>query len=112
MAIYHYLVLTRAVVGQAQPFADWYDHQHIPDCLRVAGVTGARRFTILNQVFSPHEDAPVGSSGFDSLAIYEFETDDPVALAFHLHSIAGTEAMPISPAFDRTATTKFLAIDA
>lgn len=43
MATYHYIVLTRAVAGEEQAFADWYDDQHIPDCLRVAGVTGARR---------------------------------------------------------------------
>ncbi|NBW06662.1 MAG: hypothetical protein EBR82_01390 [Caulobacteraceae bacterium] len=112
MATYHYLVLTKAVEGQEQAFADWYDDQHIPDCLRVAGVTGAKRYKILNQVLSPTETTPTQASSFDSLAIYEFETDDPTALAFHLLSIAGTEAMPLSPAFDRTGTVKFMAVDA
>jgi hypothetical protein len=109
VATYHYIVLTRAVAGEEQAFADWYDDQHIPDCLRVAGVTGARRYRILDQVLSPADDAPTQPAPFDSLAIYEFETEDPVALAFHLLSIAGTAAMPLSPAFDRAGTVKFMA---
>ena len=112
MAVYHYLVLTQAIEGQAQACAEWYDDQHIPDCLRIAGVTGARRYRLLDQVLSPDSASPTQPPPFDSLAIYEFETDDPVALAFHLLSLAGTQAMPLSLAFDRTATVKFLAVEA
>lgn len=112
MATYQYLVLTRAFEGREPEFGAWYDDQHIPDCLKVSGVTSAKRYKILSQVMAPTDAAATQSAPFDSLAIYEFETDDPVALARQLSALAGTEAMPLSPDMDRTATVKFMAIAA
>ena len=103
------VVLTRAKPGRRAEFEHWYDRQHIPDCLRVPGIVGARRWSIGDGLRSAAAGLPVEPAGWDALAIYELETDDPVALARDLIGRAGSADMPSSDALDRTSIVKFVA---
>lgn len=94
MAIYQYIVLTSAKPGQLEEFEHWYDNQHLQDVVRVPGVKAAKRYRMLNIIRDEVEPAP-----WNSLAIYELETDDPVGVARELTALAGSPAMPVSDAF-------------
>jgi len=96
MATYYYVVLTSAKPGRQDDFHAWYDNQHMPDVKNVPGVKGARRYKLLNAV----ENHEAVDSPWDSLAVYEFDTDDPLALAKSLSTMAGSDAMPMTDSID------------
>ena len=109
MKTYYYLVLTRAAPGKEDEFHKWYDEQHLPDCMKVPGVVSAKRFKIENEVGPSTEGSQVLKAPYDAVAIYEFETDDPVAVARELSARAGTDAMVMTEAVDRAASIKYVA---
>ena len=110
MARYQLVVLTRAKPGRRVAFERWYDKRHIPDCLKVQGVVGAQRFSLLHGMGAAEAGLPVETAAYDSLAIYEFETDDPDALARDLIGLAGTPEMRSSDDLDRDGIVKFVAV--
>src|SRR5271155_5226362 len=99
MAKFVYTVFSAPVAGREQEFNHWYDKQHLGDVLRVPGFVAARRFTLTPRQEGEH--APY-------LALYEIESDDPMATLAELRSRAGTPAMPISPALDATRVSAVL----
>ena len=94
MTKYMFVVLTNAVAGEDEAFNRWYTEVHLPDVLRVEGFTAAQRFR-----FRPREGGR--DSPYRYMALYEVETEDLEAAQKRLKAIAGTDAMPWSPAFDR-----------
>lgn len=98
MAIYYYVVLTKATPGREEEFHDWYDAQHLPDCVRVPGVTRARRYR-LTRAFGP--GAVPQELQFDSLTMYEMDVDDPEVVAREMSARAGTDAMPLTDSLAR-----------
>lgn len=96
MATYYYVVLTSAKPGQLEEFHRWYDEQHIPDVVNVPGVKSAKRFKLLNAV----ENHEAVESPWNSLALYEFDTDEPLALAKLLSTMAGSSDMPMTDSID------------
>lgn len=109
MATYFYAVLTKAAEGRAEEFHDWYDNQHLGDCVHVPGVKSAKRYRLLYSVGPSKDGSKVEEGGFDSLALYEIESDDPLAVARELSDRAGSEAMPMTDAIDRWAAVKYVA---
>ncbi len=103
----YYIVLTRAKPGREEAFHDWYDGRHLDDCLRLPAVRSARRFRLAHGL-----DAALGPcpAPFDSLALYEIDSDDPDAVARELAAMAGTEVMPLTEALDRPATVRAIAV--
>ncbi|MBV9509842.1 MAG: hypothetical protein JO303_06135 [Caulobacteraceae bacterium] len=89
-----FLVFTNAVEGEDDAFNEWYEHQHLPDLLKVEGVSAAQRFAM--------KPAPEDAAQFPwkYLAIYEIDHTDIPAFQAALGKIAGTSAMPLSPALD------------
>jgi len=112
MAIYHYVVLTKSIPGQIEEFDTWYDGRHLPDAVAFPGIRAAKRYKILHSLNSVAEGMQPVDSPFDSVAIYEMETDDPDQLARDLIAQAGTPAMPLCDAYDRSATVKYVAVAA
>ena len=107
MPRYQYIVLTKSIPGQIDQFDDWYDGQHLPDAVRFPGIKAAKRYKLLHGLNSSMERI---ERDFDSIAIYEMETDDPDQLARDLIAQAGTPAMLLSDAYDRSATVEYVAI--
>lgn len=110
MAKFFYVVLSKAAEGQEEEFHEWYDAQHLPDCVKVEGVTAARRYRVLHEVGPAPAGSPELKAPFDSVALYELECEDPTAVARHLSALAGTDAMKMTSAIDRTASVKYVAI--
>ena len=106
MATFFYVVLTKATPGKEAEFHEWYDAQHLPDCVNVPGVKAAKRYRLLHAVGA---NAAVEDFELDSLALYEMETDDPVAVAKELSARAGTPAMVMTDAVNRAASVKVVA---
>jgi hypothetical protein len=97
VASYKFLVLTNATPGMEDEFERWYRERHLPDVLDVPGFVSAQRFRLA--------DAGSGElSGFEFLAIYDVESDDPQAALEQLRARAGTDRMVLSPAMDPKAS--------
>jgi hypothetical protein len=109
MARYTYICFTKATPGEEEAFHDWYDAQHLADCVNVPGVISAKRYRLL---YGVGLGSVVKDSEFNSVALYELETDDPVAVAREMSARAGTEVMPLVSACDRDASVKYVAIAA
>lgn len=92
MTAYKIIVLSNAVAGREAEFTAWYENRHLPDLLAIPGFASAQRFRILGSF----------TSGVDrqSLTECEIETDDLEATLGLLQSRLGTDALPMSEAFD------------
>jgi hypothetical protein len=75
-------------------------------CMRLPEVRSARRFRLDHGLSAGLEPQP---APFDSLALYEIESEDPDAVARALAGMAGTLSMPLSEALDRSATMRAIA---
>ena len=106
MARYTYIVLTRAVAGRDEEFHHWYDNQHLADCVALPEITSARRLRVLTGIDAATQP---GEPAFHSVALYEIESDAPVAVAQALSRMAGSAAMPMTEAFDRSGSMRMVA---
>ena len=88
MARFKMMVLSNPVGEQDEEFNRWYDEVHLDDVFEVPGVVGAERYRFRS------------GEGWKYLAIYDLDCDDPAQVEQELLARAGTEAMPLSEAFD------------
>jgi hypothetical protein len=93
MALYRLVVLTNAVDGRDADYNTWYTDQHLSDVLKVPGFVGAQRFKLVATMTK--------GSQFEYLAIYDVETDDPVAAVAALKARSASGTMVMSDALDR-----------
>jgi hypothetical protein len=68
----------------------WYDSVHIPDVLKVNGVTAASRYRVAPSMMGGSPEGP------QFMAIYEVEVDDPKDFYDALGKAAADGAMPMS----------------
>jgi hypothetical protein len=97
MARHILLVLTEPVAGMEDEYNDWYSNTHLRDVLKLDDFVSAQRFEHVKK-----HDEDVALRRY--LAIYEAETDDVRATYARLAAVGGTDAMPMSPAFDAPRT--------
>jgi hypothetical protein len=90
VARYQMVVMSNPVDGQEADYNKWYDEQHLKDVLAVDGIVSAQRYKV----------ADLRPADHSYMAVYEIDTEDLGATMGQLGSRAGTDAMPISPAFD------------
>ena len=88
MAHFKLVVMSDALDNRDDEFNNWYDNIHLKDVLAVDGIVAAQRFKLLS------------GDKWKYLALYELECDDPLPVVERLQSLAGTDVMPISDAFD------------
>ena len=104
MTRHQLVILTKAKPGQQDEFNRWYDEQHIPDVLRVPGVVGVQR----HRVAAVTTYVEGGMPSWESLAIYEIESDDPQAVHDEIRRRANTPDMPLTEALDGSFTTQVM----
>jgi len=106
MKTYRFLALSIPKPGCEQEVEHWYDHQHIPDCLRLEGFIAAQRFRI--------DEQPVGTAvpGWKIMVIYEISTDDIAATMAQIARVARTPAMPMCEGMDMTTSLRLIAAPA
>jgi hypothetical protein len=105
MAIFQYVILVSAKPGKLAEFEHWYDNEHLRDVCNVPGVRSAKRYRLLNTYTAEYA---VEAAPWNSLAIYELDTDDPLALALKIKSLAGTAAMSMTSAIDKDSMVKII----
>ncbi|WP_242130321.1 hypothetical protein [Sphingobium sp. Sx8-8] len=103
MATYRMVVITKAADGRVDDLARWYDDQHLPDLLRVPGIVAAERHS-LRQI-----GAPPGMEAYDFMAVYTFETDDPMTVLAECGRRLGTLDMPRDCSLDSSKTMTWIA---
>jgi hypothetical protein len=90
VAHYEVVVLSNPVEGREDEYNRWYDEQHLKDVLAVDGIISAQRYKTAGPTPNP----------FAYMAVYGVETDDLSAMLGDIGARAGTDRMPMSPAFD------------
>jgi hypothetical protein len=93
---YIFVVQTNPVPGREAEYNDWYTKVHLPDLVKVPGIVSAQRFEVAAQNTTP--------TPYRYLAIYDIVTTDLAATQKAMAAMAGTAAMPISPALDTAHT--------
>jgi hypothetical protein len=101
MARYQLVVLSNPVDGQEDEYNRWYDEQHLKDILAVDGVVSAQRFKASELIPTTH--------GY--MAVYSLETDDVARVMGELGAKTGTDAIPMSEAFDQANSKATLYAD-
>ena len=103
MARYHYVILSRAQAGQEAAYRRWYAEQHLPDVARQPGVVSAKLFApVVQTVYDL--DAPA----WTLMTLYELECDDPAATTAAIKALAGTAAMPMTDALDKSGMVQVI----
>ncbi|GLR67440.1 hypothetical protein GCM10010909_21210 [Acidocella aquatica] len=97
MARYQYVILSRAKAGQEEEYVRWYRDQHLADVARLPGVVNGRLFSQDWQ-----KDYDLGPPQYCLIAIYELETEDPVATVDGIRVLLGSTAMPSTDALDKS----------
>lgn len=92
--------------GREAELEEWYDHQHIPDCLKLDGFVAAQRFRIDQQ--------PVGAAvpAWKVMVIYDVETDDIDNTMAQIARVVRTPKMPMTDALDLSTALRFIAVPA
>lgn len=91
------VALTNPVEGREDEYNDWYNRIHLADLMKVPGVTGARRYRVVD---SQHVD---NGQPWKYCAVYDLEVEDIASVADELRRLRGpdgkgTPDMYISPA--------------
>lgn len=97
MPRFQYVILSRSKPGREDEFEGWYRDQHLPDVCRRPGVVDAKLFRVDFQKVYDLE-AP----DWTLMTIYELEGDDPQTIIASIVAVAGTDAMPLSDALDKS----------
>lgn len=92
MPRYSLIVFTNPVAGTEDEYNDWYTNTHLPDVLRIPGVSGAQRF---RRGDIQRDDGPFP---WGYLAIYECDTEDVRGVIAELKARGGTELMRMTDA--------------
>ncbi|NML87629.1 hypothetical protein HHL26_00905 [Sphingobium sp. TB-6] len=92
MARYRLIAFTDPVAGGDQDYNDWYNKVHLADVVAIPGFMSAQRFVL--------KAATAGEIRNRYVAIYDMETDDPMAVMAEVGRRAGTEQMFVSTALD------------
>jgi hypothetical protein len=90
-----FVVLSEPVEGLEDEYNDWYTNKHLSDVLKLDDFVSAQRF---RHTPKHPEDVPLRRY----LALYDAETDDLNSTYRRLNEVADTDAMPFSPAFDKS----------
>lgn len=98
MPSYKWVALSEPQPGRERELEDWYDTQHLPDCLKLDGFVSAQRFRV--------DQKPVGIDvpAWKVMVIYDIESDDIEATLAQIPKVIRTPAMPMTDHIDlRTA---------
>jgi hypothetical protein len=94
MAKHMLVVFTNPVEGQEEKYNTWYDETHVPDLLRIPGVTSARRLEL-----AAVQIAELPAPEHKYLALYEID-GDPGAVMEELNRGVGSGEIALSDALD------------
>lgn len=97
MARFDFMVLSRCTPGEEAAYEDWYENRHLVDVCAIEGVVSAR---LSRMRFQKVYDIEVPQWGY--LTQYVLEAQDPQDVIDRIMAVSGTDAMPLSPALNKT----------
>ncbi|RYE40404.1 MAG: hypothetical protein EOP24_40990 [Hyphomicrobiales bacterium] len=101
---YVWAIFTNAESGAEAEFNEWYDGVHVPDLLKIPGVTSAERFHLAPVQTKPGPDGievvqlDQAELKYKYLALYIIETDDIEGVLQNVALRAGSSEMVLSSA--------------
>jgi hypothetical protein len=103
---YRLIVLSKPSEGSEQAYNDWYDHQHVPDVLRVPGFAAAQRLKLI-------QVTPAACSLPAYAVIFDFDSYDLQATIADVRHRLATGITKSSPAFDmKSSITRYYQVTA
>jgi hypothetical protein len=96
MAKYKLIALTTPVAGKEKEFHDWYQNHHLAEIVAFPGMQGAQRYKLTAKL--------IGSDANPWLAIYDLETDDPMAFLGAVGQASAAGKLTPSDASDMATT--------
>lgn len=89
------MVFSRPTQGQEEAFNDWYDHQHLPDVLRVTGFISGKRYVLssLSNVLTVPK----------YLVVFKFKSGDVKETTAELAARIADGRTRMSPSFEAKA---------
>ena len=96
-----YIVLSNPVQGREDEYNAWYTGQHLADVIAVPGFVSAQRFRLCDA-------AAEGAPQQRYMAIYNMQTDDPVALIARLTALVESGEVAMSEAFSHEGLSTIL----
>jgi hypothetical protein len=90
------IALTTPVAGKEEQFHTWYQDQHLPQMVAFPGMRGAQRYKLTTKL--------MGSDTNPWLAIYDLETDDPMAFLAAVGEASAAGKLTQSDAADMEKT--------
>jgi hypothetical protein len=90
MALFQYVILSRAAPGREEEFVAWYRDRHLADVCRMPGVVSGKLFRMDFQRVYELDNAPQ----WTLMTMYELEGDDPEPIIDSIRAASGTKAMP------------------
>jgi hypothetical protein len=84
------VVITNPTEGQEDEYNDWYDNVHLPDLLKVKGITGGQRFV----AETPQEGCPGAY-----MTVYDLEAD-PKTVTTEITERVMSGEFKMTPAID------------
>jgi hypothetical protein len=96
MSKFKLVALTTPVAGKEKEFHAWYQNQHLPELVSFPGMKGAQRYKLTAKL--------MGSDTNPWLAIYDLETDDPMAFLAAVGKASASGKLTQSNASDMAKT--------
>jgi hypothetical protein len=96
MSRFKLVALTTPVAGKEKEFHSWYQNQHLPELVSFPGMKGAQRYKLTAKL--------MGSDTNPWLAIYDLETDDPMAFLAAVGQASASGKLTQSNASDMAKT--------
>jgi len=90
------VALTTPVEGKETEFHAWYQDHHLPEMVGFPGMRGAQRFKLTTKL--------IGTDSNPWLAIYDLETEDPMAFLAAVGEASAAGKLTQSDAADMTKT--------
>ena len=96
MSRFKLVALTTPVAGKEKEFHAWYQNHHLPELVSFLGMKGAQRYKLTAKL--------MGSDTNPWLAIYDLETDDPMAFLAAVGQASASGKLTQSNAADMAKT--------
>jgi hypothetical protein len=96
--VYSMIVLSNPVAGADKAYNEWYDHQHVPDVLKIPGFVSGQRFQLIV------EETPTIYTLPQYAVEFIFESYDLRATQADIENRLKTGVTRTSPAFDNSSS--------
>ncbi len=100
------VAFSKAVDGQADALAHWYDTQHMRDLLDIPGMVSAERHRVQPL------GAPAGTPAWDFMLVYEIDAADPMTVIRTMGERRAAGRMPWTDVLESESSLSLIGLSA